>query len=294
MARQGECNEKSLAGMVAVVTGAGGGLGRAMCLALAAEGVRSIGVVDIDAEEAGRTAEILVDNGCQCISIQADVTDEVEMEHAAAEIFADLGQVDILVNCVGMGAGGRFEDFSIMDWDRVIKLNLNGVLVPLKIFLPHMKRQGRGHIATFSSGSGLVAFPLTSPYTLTKFALVGLGECLWSELAGTGVGYTTICPTLVRTKFDDHALKRVGGREGESLGRRLARMRERSMEPEEVARLGVVAMKRNKPMVVIGNGLRLIYLLRRICPRLYFLGLAMMGRALNRKSGWERQMGGQG
>ncbi len=281
---------KSLAGMAAVVTGAGGGLGRAICLALAAEGVRYAAAIDIDAEEAGRTAEILAGKGCQCLPIQADVTDEVEMERRAAEIFADLGKVDILVNCVGMGAGGRFEDFSIADWDRVIRLNLKGVLVPLNLFLPHMKRRGQGHIATLSSGSGLVAFPLTSPYTMTKFALVGLGDCMWSELAGTGVGYTTICPTLVRTRFDDHALKRAGGREGESLGRRLAAVRERSMEPEEVARLSVAAIKRNKPIVVIGNGLRLTYLLRRISPRLYFLGLAMMGRALNRKGGRESRM----
>lgn len=195
---------KTLNGKTVVVTGAGGGLGSALSLEFARQGARVV-ALDLDLEDAERTAGLLKGEGFECMPVQADATSREEMAAAAERIIA-AGPVDVLMNCVGIGAGGRFDQFPLEDWEKAIRINIWGTLVPVYAFLPHMMERRRGHIATISSASGVVASPFTAPYNTTKFALVGLGDSMRSELCGYGIGVTTFCPTAVRTKFMERSM----------------------------------------------------------------------------------------
>jgi NAD(P)-dependent dehydrogenase (short-subunit alcohol dehydrogenase family) len=268
---------KTLAEKNVVVTGAGGGLGRAISLAFASEGARVI-AVDIDLAEAEKTAAALWDGNCDCLPLSADATRREECADMAARVLSECGRVDILMNCVGIGVGGRLSEFSLEDWEKAIEINLMGTLVPLYSFLPHMLERKSGHIATISSASGLLASPFTAPYNMTKFALVGLGDAMRGELAGFGIGVTTICPTAIRTRFMEHAIATTTTEGDRKVRRALIKTWEKAYDPDKAARLIVEGIKKNKPMIIIGNEIRFLYWLKRMSPWLYYKILEIGGK----------------
>ncbi len=270
---------KSLAGKSVVVMGAGGGIGRALSEAFAREGA-SVAAVDVNEGEARKTADILCRQGFDCLALCADATDRVAVERVADEVISRFGKVDVLMNCVGIGAGGRLENFDLEDWERTVNINLWGTLVPIYAFLPHMIERRQGSIATISSASGVLASPFTAPYNTTKFALVGLGDSMRSELSGYGIGVTTICPSAIRTRFMENSLVRLENGFDAKLYKYLLKMWESAIEPEKAAEVVVKAIKRNKPMVVIGREIKLLYLLKRIAPSVYYSILDLWGKIM--------------
>jgi len=269
---------RSFSGKNVVVTGAGGGIGRALSRAFAREGARVI-AVDIDRDEALETTCTLEEEELECIPFNADTTSSEDMERLAEEDYSRFGQVDVLMNCVGIGSGGRVEQFGVEDWEKVVSINLWGTLIPIITFLPHMIERRQGHIATISSASGLLPSPYTAPYTTTKFALVGLGDSIRGELAGYNIGVTTICPTAIRTKFIEHSHTKTAGAFDEKVQQVLLLVWETSFDPDKAAGIIVNAIKRNKPLVIIGWGIRLVYIFKRALPRIYYLILDIWGKA---------------
>ena len=269
---------RSFADKNVVVTGAGGGIGRALSRAFAREGARVI-AVDIDQDEALETTCTLEEEGLECIPFNADATSIEDMERLADEVLTRFGPVDVLMNCVGIGCGGRVEHFGIEDWEKVVNINLWGTLIPIIHFLPHMIERRQGHIATISSASGLLPSPYTAPYTTTKFALVGLGDSMRGELAGYNIGVTTICPTAIRTKFIEHSHTKIAGTFDEKVQQVLLWVWENSFDPDKAAGMIVNAIKRNKPLVIIGWGIHLAYIFKRALPRIYYLALDIWGKA---------------
>jgi short-subunit dehydrogenase len=269
---------KSFAGKNVVVTGAGGGIGRALSRAFAREGARVI-AVDIDQDEALETTCTLEEEGLKCIPFNADATSSKDMERLTGEVLSRFGHVDVLMNCVGIGCGGRVEQFGVEDWEKVVNINLWGTLIPIIHFLPHMIERRQGHIATISSAIGLLPSPYTVPYTTTKFALVGLGDSMRGELAGYNIGVTTICPTAIRTKFIEHSHTVTAGAFDEKVQQLLLRVWENSFDPDKAAEIIINAVKRNKPLVIIGWGIRLVYIFKRALPRIYYLALDIWGKA---------------
>ncbi|MEQ9497666.1 MAG: SDR family NAD(P)-dependent oxidoreductase [Deltaproteobacteria bacterium] len=184
---------------IAVITGAGSGIGRATALRLAREGVH-VHVVDIDAERAEQVATEVHATGRNAWSHAVDCSKHEAIMALADAVYAESGRVDILHNNAGIGHAALAHETRIEDWERVIGINLWGTIYGIHTFVPRMIAQGSGgHIVNTSSGLGLIAVPGMAPYCATKFAVVGISESIRAELEPHGIGVTVVCPGLIQT-----------------------------------------------------------------------------------------------
>jgi NAD(P)-dependent dehydrogenase (short-subunit alcohol dehydrogenase family) len=188
-----------LSGRVAVVTGAGSGIGRAIALRVARGGA-VVHVADLDEQRAGAvTAEIAAAGG-RASAHAVDVTDPAAVEALAAGVFAAHGGVDLLFNNAGVGHAGAVADTPLEDWRRIVEVNLMGVVHGVHAFVPRLLAQGRpAHIVNTASMAGLVASAGLVPYCTSKFAVVGLSEALDLEIGPQGVRVTALCPGIINT-----------------------------------------------------------------------------------------------
>jgi NADP-dependent 3-hydroxy acid dehydrogenase YdfG len=180
-----------------LVTGAASGLGRAMATRWARAGWRVL-VSDVDAEAAARTAEEI---GASAIAL--DVTDETGWAAARDWCEREWGGLDVLVNNAGVGAGGRFEKIGTADWDWIWEINVKGVVLGCRAFVPGFKARGSGHLVNVASLAGIMNLPGMSSYNVTKAAVISLSDTLRLELEPYGVHTTVVCPAFVRTNLGD-------------------------------------------------------------------------------------------
>lgn len=204
-----------LANRVAIVTGAARGVGRAISVALAAEGADVLVADlcrDIDrcpypmgtAEQLEETAKRCRDHGVQAVTAVADVRSAADARAAVRTAIDRLGRVDVLVNNAGMVApGGRpAHDFSEEEWLLVTDVNLHGPWRFAKAVLPHMVRRRSGSIVNIASTGGLVGFPAFAPYVAAKHGLIGLTRALAADYGPHGIRVNAVCPTSVRDDPD--------------------------------------------------------------------------------------------
>jgi NAD(P)-dependent dehydrogenase (short-subunit alcohol dehydrogenase family) len=189
-----------------VVTGAGSGLGRALCQELARRGARIV-VSDIDLDAAAATVSRL--GSATAYAVRCDVTQLAEVERLAAECDRLLGGVDLVINNAGVAVGGLVGEVSIDNWAWIIGINLWGPIHGCHVFVPRLRAQRSGHILNVASTAGLITSPGLSPYCVTKSGVVALSETLWAELAEDGVGVSVLCPTFFQTNIVESA--RVDG-----------------------------------------------------------------------------------
>lgn len=187
-------------GRNAIVTGASSGIGRAVALDLAKRGAK-VALVARRADVLRQVAEEARELGAEVLEVPCDVTDAVQVEEACAEIRRRIGQPDILVNAAGMAVWRRFTDISDGEHQEMMAVNYWGTFHWIRNLLPGMRAARRGRIVAIASGSGLFALPVTSGYSASKFAVVGLCEALRRELFGTGVGVSVVNPGSVKTPF---------------------------------------------------------------------------------------------
>jgi NAD(P)-dependent dehydrogenase (short-subunit alcohol dehydrogenase family) len=185
---------------VAVVTGAGSGIGEGIARAAADAGMKVV-VADIDADKAETVAASLRAAGSEAIACQTDVSDLVSVTALKDRALAEFGAVHLLCNNAGVWIGALMADADIKDWQYLINVNLYGVIHGVNVFLPLLKAQGEGHIVNTASMGGLISGPPEGLYTTTKFAVVGLSEALLLEVAEHGVGVSVLCPGLVDTNL---------------------------------------------------------------------------------------------
>jgi NAD(P)-dependent dehydrogenase (short-subunit alcohol dehydrogenase family) len=187
-----------LANAVAVITGAGSGIGRAAAHSFARRGSRVV-VTDIDGDRAATVAAELGDQG---VGAHCDVTSVADLEAARDLALERFGQVDLVMNNVGVLAVGPVEAIPIEAWERTVDINLFGVVRSNLVFLPLLLDQGSGHIVNTASTAGLLPYGFDRlPYTATKHAVVGLSESLALYLRPRGIGVSCLCPAGVATNI---------------------------------------------------------------------------------------------
>lgn len=180
---------------VAVVTGAGAGIGRSIATLLSANGAR-VYCLDINLKAAQAVADQLP--GAQAFAL--DVSDAAAVQDFADEIYAREGRVDLLFNNAGVGHSGLFVDSELVDWQLMLNVNVMGVVHGIHAFLPRMLKQaGPCHIINTASGAGIIPMPRAAPYCAAKHAVVGLSQSLAAELHGTSVAVTILCPGTINT-----------------------------------------------------------------------------------------------
>jgi NAD(P)-dependent dehydrogenase (short-subunit alcohol dehydrogenase family) len=257
---------EDLAGRIAVITGAGSGIGRATALRLGREGAK-LHLADIDADAVDAVRAEVERLGGTATAHAVDCSDPAAVEALADAVYAQDGRVDVLHNNAGIGHGGDVELTSVEDWQRVIGVNLLGVAYGIAAFVPRMlEAGGPAAIVNTASLAGLVAAPRMAPYSASKFGVVGMSEALDSELRDRGIRVTALCPGIINTPIVSTSLLR-----GEVEERReeiVEMYRKRGAPPEAVAEAVVAAIRRPRLVQPVPAGpVRAIWLLKRFSPR---------------------------
>lgn len=240
-----------LNGKVALVTGAGSGIGRAAALALASEGARVV-LADICGETCDTTARAIAEAGGQALPVRCDVSVAADVEALVRDTLQTFGGLDCAFNNAGVeGAEASVDEYTEEDWDRTIATNLKGVWLCMKHEIPPMLERGGGAIVNGGSVASLIAFDGLAAYVTSKHGILGLTKTAALEYAERGIRVNAVCPGVVRTPMID----RFTGGSPEAEARFVAVEPMRRMgEPEEVAR-AVVWLCSDDASFVTGHGL---------------------------------------
>jgi NAD(P)-dependent dehydrogenase (short-subunit alcohol dehydrogenase family) len=204
-----------LEGRVAVVTGAGSGIGRAVAQALAGEGTR-LALLDRNTDTLGETTEAIRASGAECHAVLCDVSNEGEVAAAARTTLAVLGPADILVNNAGMIRPGSLADLSLSDWNAVLSVNLTGFFLCARAFGAQMRERGRGSIVNMASIASNFATPFTGAYSVSKAGVAMLSRQLAVEWGPDGIRSNAVCPGMILTELSRSMYERPGVEEARS------------------------------------------------------------------------------
>ena len=202
---------------VAVVSGAGSGIGRAIAISYAKEGAK-VAVADINEEHALETVKLIEEDGGQAFAVKADSSKADENKTLVEKIVAKYGRLDIACNNAGMGGPAKPTGaYEPEEWDRVIALNLNGVFYACKYEIEQMEKNGGGSIINIASIHGQVAAPNSPAYTASKHAVVGLTKNIAAEYATKGIRCNAVGPGYIETpllsaNMDQEALKAIAAK----------------------------------------------------------------------------------
>jgi 3-oxoacyl-[acyl-carrier protein] reductase len=193
---------ENLQGKTALITGAGKGLGKAIALALAAEGVSLalLARTESDLKEVAAEAK-KINKDIKINYTTADIGNNDSVIAAVALLKKDAGDIDILVNNAGTGKFGSFMDLEVSDWEQIIQTNLLGSYYMIRAILPEMKARKNGDIVNISSSAGLKGAPVTSAYSASKFGLIGLSESLMMEVRKENIRVLTMMPSTIATEL---------------------------------------------------------------------------------------------
>ncbi len=254
---------KSFTDRIAVVTGAGSGIGRATSEALAQKGAH-IAVLDISETRAAETADLVRSLGRRASVHVVDVRDHHRMDEVATEVIDIHGGCNILVNNAGVTSAGGFEDESLEDLEWIVDINIWGVVHGCRAFLPALRAADEGHIVNMSSMVGLLGLPDNAAYSLTKGAVRSFTEALRAELVTTNIGATAVFPGAVRTDITNAARGTHSDRLATMGNSRFAPIMMRP--PRTAARRIVSAIEHDRARVTVGPDARMVDLLTRIYP----------------------------
>jgi NAD(P)-dependent dehydrogenase (short-subunit alcohol dehydrogenase family) len=192
-------------GTTAVVTGGASGIGRATALELARRGADVV-LADIHDDRLRETAAAITDLGGRSLPVRCDVTSDADLDALAAAAFAEFGTVDILMNNAGIAVLGPPHRVEMAEWQRILDVNVLGLVRGVRAFVPAMVERGRGYVVNTASIAGIWAYTWdATPYITSKFAAYGFSEALARSLRPLGVGVSVLCPGLVHTNLGENA-----------------------------------------------------------------------------------------
>lgn len=232
---------QSLKNKNALITGAGKGIGKAVALALAAEGTNIILLARTKAD-LEKTAIEIEAFGVKAFIVTADISDIKSVNEAVEKALAEFKTIDILINNAGIGKFGKFMDLTPEEFEQIIKVNLMGVYYATRAVLPGMIEQQSGDIVNISSTAGVKGAAATSAYSASKFAVMGLTESLMQEVRKHNIRVTALTPSTVATDM----AKDLNLTDGNP---------DKVMQPEDVAELIVAQLKLNRRVFIKDSGI---------------------------------------
>lgn len=231
----------SIKGKNAIITGAGRGIGYAVAIALAKEGV-NVGLIARSQEQLQQVVKEVEELGVKAAFAVADVSLNEEVTKATELLTSELGAIDILINNAGIAKFGKFMDLEIAEWEKIIQVNLMGVYYVTRAVLPGMIEQQSGDIINISSSAGQKGAPITSAYSASKFGVLGITESLAMEVRKHNIRVTALTPSTVATDLAiDNDLT-----DGNP---------DKVMQPEDIAEFIVSQLKLNKRIFIKEAGL---------------------------------------
>jgi short-subunit dehydrogenase/pimeloyl-ACP methyl ester carboxylesterase len=260
---------REVGGKLALVTGAGAGIGRATAVELARHGARKVVIVDRDLAAADESADAVRAACAETAVYRVDVSDDSAMNDLAAQVLNEHGVVDILVNNAGIGMAGRFLETSPANWEDILGVNVRGVISGSRAFAAQMVERGEGGtIINVASAAAFIPSKSMVAYGTTKAAVLAFSESLRADLADEGISVTAVCPGFVNTNIAKSTIYAGMTAEQQERAREKAdgAYRRRNYTPEAVAKAIVKAVKTGPAVLPIAAESRIGYALRRISP----------------------------
>lgn len=264
---------REIRGKRALITGAASGIGRAIALEFARQGIH-LYLVDVNA---GGLAEVAAEarfHGIEVVTRECDVSEPAQITATVNAVLCTWGGLDILVNNAGITYYGRTEEMSAAHWDRLLQINLHSHAQFTRELLPSLLARREGHVLNVCSMFGLLAMPKLTAYCTSKYAMVGFSEALRVEYGREGLGVTALCPGFVATNLFASAPVPDNGK-GPKIPPRIF-----CTTPEKIARTAVRAIRRNRRLVVVEPFAKVLTTVKRFTPSVidFFLHIGRRSR----------------
>ena len=263
---------KDLKGRVVMITGANSGIGKASALAFADEGCDMV-ICARRKPELIQVANQIKAKGRQVLAIPTDVGKEEDVRNLAEKAFAEFGRVDVAFSNAGISLNGQTHLLEKTDWEKVMNVNFYGAVHIFRHFVRPMVERREGHFVVNSSGFGLTGAPYNTLYSTSKYALVGMTECVRAELAQYNVGVTTLCGGVVQTDIFKNAELRGFDEKARDFFNFV-----KGMPPEKFAKIVLNAVKKNKGFVITDAMTKYSFGFKRYFPGLWELYIRQMPR----------------
>lgn len=253
---------------VVLITGAGSGIGRETALQFSELGAK-IAVADVNDQGARDTVSLIETKGGKAKAFHCDVSRLDSIEQLADAVEGSLGPVDILMNNAGIGAAGLLVDVKMDTWQKVMGINVMGVINGCHVFVPRMIARGQGgHIINTSSAAAFIAAKEMIAYATSKFAVFGFSESLRAQMAEHNIGVSTICPGLINTAIVANTLYEGEALQAGAKEKVMALYERRNYPPSKVAKAIIKATKKNKAVVPVSPEAWIMYWFKRFLPGL--------------------------
>jgi NAD(P)-dependent dehydrogenase (short-subunit alcohol dehydrogenase family) len=287
LGRSSNGDVKSFAGKSAIVTGGASGIGRAIGAQLVASGANVI-LADLDGDAASRAAHDITPvpgRPGSIAGVHLDTRDEAAFRALVRDVIANHGGLDLLFNNAGISMGGPTHELTSAHWNRIIDVNIRGVVNGILAAYPAMIERGHGHIVNTASGAGLAPPPFVTPYAMTKHAVVGLSTGLRAEAALHGVRISVLCPGSIETPILDRlpdADLPVTASEPVTARAYLATVKQKPIPAERFARESLRRVARNQSVIVVPSSAKSLWYLQRFAPGLMERIMRVLARRVDK------------